>query len=137
MVKNMLTANQCRAEGGTSVPVSTVDRVLEKSSFGDVDVMKIDVEGYEPWALEGAQRMFAQKPPKAVISEWIGFRIKESNWPHDPLDFFDTFFPPSTWSYSQAGQPTKGYEAVKAMAACWAQETCPFHAGGDFIFRYT
>eukprot|EP00428_Durinskia_dybowskii_P026987 CAMPEP_0170252658 /NCGR_PEP_ID=MMETSP0116_2-20130129/26165_1 /TAXON_ID=400756 /ORGANISM="Durinskia baltica, Strain CSIRO CS-38" /LENGTH=338 /DNA_ID=CAMNT_0010503633 /DNA_START=70 /DNA_END=1085 /DNA_ORIENTATION=+ len=111
MVKNRLTKQQCAEQGGNMVEMTTIDRALEENKFGPVDILKIDVEGYEPWALEGAPQLLSNSAPRAVISEWIGFRIKATGWEHPPPDFFDKFFPPDNWSYSVAGiDYVKGYE---------------------------
>jgi FkbM family methyltransferase len=65
----------CEAAGGKFLDITTVDEILKSSPFGNiVDVMKIDVEGYEPLVLEGSVGLLARSPPRTVVAEIIGWR---------------------------------------------------------------
>lgn len=52
-------------EGGVRVPMTTVDAILERHGWSEVDFVKLDVEGYEVRALRGGARLLsgADAPP--------------------------------------------------------------------------
>jgi FkbM family methyltransferase len=50
-----------------ATPVNTVDGICDQRSIGRVHFMKIDVEGFEPVVLEGAQRTIAQYKPTLLL----------------------------------------------------------------------
>jgi len=52
-------------DGSVRVPMTTIDAILARNGWSDVDFVKLDVEGYEVRALEGAARLFgaADAPP--------------------------------------------------------------------------
>lgn len=68
-----------------SVPRTTIDTILDTTSgtsnkhltspWGAVDVLKLDIEGYETLALMGARRLLVDHPPSLVVTEWIPFRV--------------------------------------------------------------
>jgi FkbM family methyltransferase len=51
------------------VPVRTLSEVLAEEAVGHVRLVKIDVEGFEPEVLAGAETHFAQYPPDAILFE--------------------------------------------------------------------
>jgi len=63
------TAVQGSAEE-ISVPVVTLDEAV-----GDVDTLKIDVEGHEEEVLRGAERLLASRTPRVVVVELLGWRL--------------------------------------------------------------
>lgn len=64
-------------KGGVDVETITIDDAIERAGFGDRErfVVKIDVEGQELAALEGARRMRANKDHLIVYEDWtrLGF----------------------------------------------------------------
>jgi FkbM family methyltransferase len=62
---------------GGEIPMQTLDWFWEnKLQKRQIDVMKIDVEGYEPRVFDGAVRMMEQAPPRIVLSEMAPFFVK-------------------------------------------------------------
>lgn len=53
-------------EGSLTVPLTTLDRFLE-SRPGRVSFVKIDVEGFEPWVLEGARALVSRDRPTLYV----------------------------------------------------------------------
>lgn len=49
------------------VDVCTIDQL--HATYGDMDIWKLDIEGAEVDALEGAQRTLRQSPPRVIIVE--------------------------------------------------------------------
>lgn len=68
---------------GRSMPVKTIDQLADE--FGTPDIVKIDVEGAELHALQGAQRTLAGSEPPMVMIEYIqhnaaqfgGYRLED------------------------------------------------------------
>jgi FkbM family methyltransferase len=58
------------------VPVTTFDAYLARSGLGHVDLMKIDVEGFEPNVIRGAAAALRQGAVGAILCElnevWLG-----------------------------------------------------------------
>jgi hypothetical protein len=54
-----------------SVSVTTLDEYLSTHGIDQVDVLKLDVEGHEPQALEGAQATLSDHRIKAIVIETI------------------------------------------------------------------
>ena len=65
-----------------SVPRGTIDSVLRVSPFGaNPDIVKMDIEGFEPLALKGAIKLYggdSTSLPSLTITEWVPDRI----WQH-------------------------------------------------------
>ena len=51
-----------------SVPVTTLDEAVQ----GDVDLLKMDVQGHELAVLAGGRRFFAESPPAYLVVEVQG-----------------------------------------------------------------
>lgn len=60
------------ANGSESVPMTTLDLVLQQSAAKRVDVVKIDIEGYECEAIAGGQSLFGRYHPALI--QWEGVR---------------------------------------------------------------
>ena len=56
--------------GGRSVPVRRLDDCLDQWRAGPIDLLKIDVEGYEPAALEGASKALSEGCIHAILCEF-------------------------------------------------------------------
>jgi FkbM family methyltransferase len=52
-----------------TVPVETVDRYCAAHGIADIDLLKIDVQGFEPECLRGADEMLAGRHIKAIQLE--------------------------------------------------------------------
>lgn len=57
---------------GQQVTIQTGDNAL-KAIPGSFDLVKIDVQGYEPFVLHGLSQTLHQRPPRAILMEF---------WPH-------------------------------------------------------
>jgi len=51
------------------VPCDTIDDLVFGQRIPSPTLMKIDVEGWEWFVLQGAQRLLSEKPPKAIVFE--------------------------------------------------------------------
>ena len=56
-------------ESPVLVPVITIDRYVSENQVGQIDVMKIDIEGAELDALKGMEATFCTCPPKVIVCE--------------------------------------------------------------------
>lgn len=56
-----------KANGFTEVPVSTVDLFVKNSQFNRIDLIKIDVEGFEMNVLKGAYKTLVEFKPDLFI----------------------------------------------------------------------
>lgn len=66
-------ANVVRGQEGyfaTSVPAFTLDSYLKKLNSGIVNLLKLDVEGYEPCVLEGAEATIRDGRIRAIMAEF-------------------------------------------------------------------
>ena len=72
----------------TSVTVSTLDGFLRNMSVGRIDLLKLDVEGYELKALTGAHETLSTKPPKLLLVE---ASLDKDDEIHSPFLEIDTF----------------------------------------------
>jgi FkbM family methyltransferase len=68
--------NPERAES-VQVAVKTLDSVL--AQIGPIRLVKIDVEGFEPQVLKGADGLFSRNPPDAMIVELNGYEAAMDN----------------------------------------------------------
>lgn len=68
------------------VPVRTLDDILDEHGVGRVDLLKIDVEGFELKVLAGTERALAQRRVRAVLCEFsdqclrLGGNSPEALW---------------------------------------------------------
>jgi FkbM family methyltransferase len=100
------------------VPVVALDDLFDE--IGDrVDFIKIDIQGGEPAAIDGAQRLIAASHPLALISElWPGGIRAAGN---DPLTYLQTlrrhgFEMAIIGSAAHAGlQPLDGEDALRRL----------------------
>jgi FkbM family methyltransferase len=52
-----------------SVPRLSLESLFDQQSIRTADLLKIDVEGYEPWVIRGARRLLEQRRIKAILCE--------------------------------------------------------------------
>lgn len=62
--------------GGEEVAVTTLDAFVTEQGIGRIDLIKIDVEGFEPFVLQGGRRVLSDGTVGAVLCElndyWLG-----------------------------------------------------------------
>jgi FkbM family methyltransferase len=68
------SAVEAVAAAQLQVPVVTLDEIGPQS----VDVLKIDVEGHEESVLAGAKRLLAKAPPRLIVIELFGERLRHA-----------------------------------------------------------
>ena len=72
-----------------SVVTDTLDNSLKTLGYSRVDIIKMDIEGAEPLALEGMRETIARNPTLIIIFEFHPNAIKRLGYP--PLKFLETF----------------------------------------------
>lgn len=72
-----------------SVITNTLDNSLKTLDCSKIDVIKMDIEGAEPLALEGMRETIAGNPALIIIFEFHPKAIKRLN--HSPLEFLERF----------------------------------------------
>jgi FkbM family methyltransferase len=83
-------ASHISSEGsGIEVPCVTVDEYVETSSIARVDLLKLDVEGYELPALRGAARSLSSRIVQAVYFEYFEKWLQRVGPPAELLRFLD------------------------------------------------
>lgn len=90
------------------VPVTTLDTLHADQGLGDVQLIKVDVEGFEPQVFAGGERFFAEVKPKVVVFE-------ENRKPKDLPESirliqsygYDVFSLPKSW-FAVALRPLEG-----------------------------
>jgi len=88
---NALVALTADSEaGGVSAELATADSVLDEFALERVDLVKIDVEGYEVPVLRGARRLLAQHRP-IVYGEFHNVLMPKRG--HSFLDVWELFEP--------------------------------------------
>ena len=60
-------------EGGVKVPLTTLDRVMERVPNGKINLLKIDVEGFELSVLEGATKSLER-------TQWLYMEVEAENY---------------------------------------------------------
>jgi len=72
-------------------PMITLDSYLEANSVGDVDFVKVDIEGAELGFLKGAERLFKQKKPPIWLMEMALNQTKNFGYlPNDLIEFMQS-----------------------------------------------
>lgn len=66
---NRLYANDL-ANSSCEVSVETIDKMLEEVGVSKVDFIKIDVQGYEGYALAGMRETIRRSPKVQILSEF-------------------------------------------------------------------
>lgn len=55
---------------GEHVTVTTVDRFVERHAIGRIDFLKMDVDGFEPFIIEGGRRALTSGAVRAILCEF-------------------------------------------------------------------
>lgn len=66
------------------VPVTTLDSYISKQKIKTVDILKIDIEGYDGFALRGAKKLLSDSSPTVFI-EFVSDNL--TNCGFDPQEF--------------------------------------------------
>jgi len=74
-------------EGGTSIAAIRLDDYLEEKSIASVDLMKIDIEGFELVGLKGAARALGRQAFKAIYFEYCEKWLRRHHEPVELLEF--------------------------------------------------
>jgi FkbM family methyltransferase len=77
---------QAIAHEAISVPVRTVDDLVAENGLSRVDVIKMDVEGYEPGVLGGMMSTLARFKP-VILTEFWPYGMRDAGF--DPAAFLD------------------------------------------------
>ena len=72
--------------GTVEVPVLTLDELAERRAIDRIDVLKLDVEGYEPEALAGAERLLAGGRIGTIICELNDKLLARVGWDAQRLE---------------------------------------------------
>ena len=72
-----------------SVVTDTLDNSLKAFGYSRIDIIKMDIEGAEPLALEGMGETIARNPALIIIFEFHPNAIKRLGY--SPLKFLETF----------------------------------------------
>jgi FkbM family methyltransferase len=71
------------------VPARTLDSLVADGTVSRCDVLKMDIEGAEGLALRGMERVFEERPPRAVLIEVSESLLAHfSSSPKEIIDFF-------------------------------------------------
>jgi FkbM family methyltransferase len=100
---------------------SSLDGLLEKWGFSEIDVIKIDVEGAELGVLRGAQRLLTSKRPPVIVFEF-------ADWAEDRI-------PGQRAGDSQAALFERGYRlfSLKPGARIGAEHFIPLRSGTSML----
>jgi FkbM family methyltransferase len=63
---------------GVEVPVTTIDDVCAERGIERISILKMDVEGYEPQALAGAERMLSEGRIDMIVLELVDYVLVRS-----------------------------------------------------------
>ena len=88
------SSRHSRGSESVSVPMTSVDAFVTSRGIGHVDVIKIDVEGYDGYVLKGAVETIKSHRPTIFI-EYDPVCLKECGF--EPADFADLLF--TTYDY--------------------------------------
>lgn len=75
----------------TTIDVDTLDNVIADNGIGKVDVVKIDIEGYEMHALRGAKELLTTHKPKLFIEVGYTRLLKNGTSPTEMVAYLNGF----------------------------------------------
>ena len=73
----------------TTIETDTLDNVIEQNKISRVDVIKIDIEGYEMHALRGARAVLEKHKPRLFIEVGYSRLLKNGTSPNEMVEFLD------------------------------------------------
>lgn len=77
-------------EQGVEVPAITLDSYIDLNGIGAVELLKLDVEGFELPALRGATQSIQSGKIRAVYFEYFEKYLQRVGQPREVLDFLDS-----------------------------------------------
>ena len=93
------------------VPATTLDEYIARAGIDRVRLMKIDIEGAEPMALQGAARLLAREDAPDVVCEVNQFLLRQRGMSGEDLaGLFSDF------GYCVSGVGTHGLSSVAAVS---------------------
>jgi FkbM family methyltransferase len=75
----------------TTIETRTLDHVMSEHAITRVDLIKIDIEGYEMHALRGAQQLLSRLSPKLFIEVGYSRLLKHGTTPNEMIDLLNSF----------------------------------------------
>jgi len=119
---NSLFAGDLTGFGSETVEVETLDAYCDEAGIGQVDLLKMDVQGYELQILRGAERLLAERRISFVYSE-IGFSSEQK----EIQDFSALHQELVRWGFSLAGfyEPFRWGPHKRILGFCSALYTNP------------
>jgi len=75
--------------GALQVPLVALDQDLSRTGAGRPDLLKVDVEGYDGFVLDGARRTLAEARP-TLFTEYVPGRLRRCAF--EPAQFLDIVF---------------------------------------------
>ncbi len=80
-------------EGGTpTVTTVTLDDEFKELQLSKVDFLKIDIEGHEEFALQGAKQLLNSENPPILLFEWVPFF--RPRWKHGAIQTLQAMLKP-------------------------------------------
>lgn len=80
-------AEAAEFEDFTTIETNTLDHIVEENKIEKVDVIKIDIEGYEMHALRGAKELLKKFQPRLFIEVGYTRLLKHGTSPNEMIDF--------------------------------------------------
>jgi FkbM family methyltransferase len=78
-----------------AAPITTIDRIVNETwpydRVNSIDIVKMDIEGYELFAMGGAKHLLKNLRPKLFITEFVPWRMKAFGV-KDPVEEFLSVF---------------------------------------------
>ena len=75
----------------TEIQTTTLDDIVKENGISKVDLIKIDIEGYEMHALRGAKKILAEFKPPLFIEVGYTRLIKNGTSPNEMFKFLEDF----------------------------------------------
>lgn len=75
----------------TTIEVDTIDNVIAANGIDNVDLIKIDIEGYEMHALRGARNLLDSQHPKLFIEVGYTRLLKNETSPNEMIAYLQGF----------------------------------------------
>lgn len=89
-MNRILSAEEAaRFSDHTTIETDTLDNIVAQKSIGRVDLIKIDIEGYEMHALRGARRLLETQRPKLFVEVGYTRLLKNGTSPAGLIVFLE------------------------------------------------